>query len=625
MELVIYGTLAALVLGTTSIIIASIVQRKNQTTPPSTEGSCFDGNFWQRLGWIILSRLLTVITLGLAYPAAVCMLLRWECKHTVINGRRLKFTGRGAQLFGKYILWWLLSVITFGIYGIWLGLNMKKWTVEHTVYADDHTQAVSRFTGGVGGFLGIHLLAGFLTVFTVGIGAPWAKRMVIQWEMRHTYISGTRLGFTGKGGQLLGKYLLWGLLTVITLGIYGLFVPIRFLKWQYKHTGATPVESVPREKKASVGAILAVVGVGLLVIALVIGAILFTQPTRAVVKDTEVLSLHTVISGPSALIPSPADAENLPGNFEDSESYFTFDGNDFSFALDPALLPEELQQSDWAQTYFTANGTIGSTAYLDTEKDILYLDYSVENANCPTYLSIDSKQSGTGYAEPLCKIVSRGEGIHSVHYPYDRIPEYIYVMTFVHVGEGRYYFLPLHKQPLTVIAGTTDDLEAVRGEEDVPAGADSISLAGTWVAVGMPEASSGPADDIHSYFADCGYYVFSDDGTFEYEQLMMAKSDGWYHMGGGETSYSGDYQYDGTTLTLHFTTYYERYYDEELGYEMTRPVAYDCTEQFQFRLAEDGLTTDHSEHPRLGQLLTFEQRNTNDPILDMLSILTQNY
>lgn len=625
MEYVKYGLLAVVVLGALSIIITSIVQRKNKATPPSTEGSLFDGNFWQRLGWTILSRLVTVITLGLAYPAAVCMLLRWECKHTVINGRRLKFTGRGAQLFGKYILWWLLTIVTCGIYGVWLGLNMKRWTTKHTVYADDSTRAVSRFTGGIGGYLGIRLLAGLLTVFTLGIGASWAKCMIINWEMKHTYISSTHFGFTGRGGQLFGKYLLWGLLTVVTFGIYGLFVPIRFLKWQYAHTGATPVNNVPHEKKATVGAVLAVVGVGLLVIALVIGAILFTQPTRAVVKDTEVLSPYAVISGPGTVIPSPADAENLPGNFEDTVSYFAFDGNDFSFALDPALLPEELQQSDWAQTYFTANGTIGSTAYLDTEKDILYLDYSVENANCPTYLSIDSKQSGTGYAEPLCKIVSRGEGIHSVHYPYDQIPEYVYVMTFVHVGEGRYYFLPLHKQPLTVIAGTTDDLEAVRGEEDVPAGADSISLTGTWVAVGMPEASSGPADDIHSYFADCGYYVFSDDRTFEYEQLMMAKSDGWYHMGGGETSYSGSYHYDGATLTLYFTTYYERYYDEELGYELVRPVEMNATKEFRFRLAEDGQTTDVSEHPRLGQLLTFEQRNVNDPIQSMLSILTQAY
>ena len=76
--MIVIGLLCCLVFAIVAIVIASIVQKKNQHTP-STEGSCFDGNFWQRLGWTILARLITWCTLGIAYPAAVCMLLRWEC------------------------------------------------------------------------------------------------------------------------------------------------------------------------------------------------------------------------------------------------------------------------------------------------------------------------------------------------------------------------------------------------------------------------------------------------------------------------------------------------------------------------------------------------------------------
>ena len=53
-------------------------------------------------------------------------------KHTVIDGSRLVFDGTGSQLFGNYIKWFLLTIITFGIYGFWLSIKMKQWVVKHT-------------------------------------------------------------------------------------------------------------------------------------------------------------------------------------------------------------------------------------------------------------------------------------------------------------------------------------------------------------------------------------------------------------------------------------------------------------------------------------------------------------
>lgn len=613
---------------------------------PSTENSYFDGNFWQRLGRIIVSRFLTVITLGLAYPAAVCMLLRWECKHTVINGRRLKFTGKGAQLFGKYILWWLLTIVTFGIFGIWLGLNMKKWTVKHTVYADDDTGAVSRFTGGVGGYIGIRLLAGLLTVCTFGIGSAWAKRMILNWDTKHTYISGTQLGFTGRGGQLFGKYLLWGLLTVVTFSIFALFIPIKFLKWQYKHTGATPVEEVPGEGKASVGAIIAAVGIGLAVL-LVVGVVyaqfvlnvdFSDQITNS--QDLPTNQVMHVLNDAGMLTPTLADAQQLPGNFESCVSYAEIEGEAFSFTLDSSLIPDERQDESWIQTYFTASGKISSTAYWDMEQDILYLDYGVESANCTTYLSLDGSQTGTGHAQPLTQIVSGGKGIHSVYYPYDTAPEYVYVMAFAHMvdtsvsdtGEtdaGTYYFVTLHKQPLTVIVGTPDDLE-LTDPEDVfiePDNANSSSdLVGEWIILGAPEDNTVP-DTLYAAFANGGYYTFYEDGSFELESRTFAKDKdvGWFDVGGGEKSFKGTYQYDGITLTLHYTTTYKFVWDETTQNVEPQPVTMDETEQMQLQLNPDGMTAEASESPRFGTFVVFQKPSTDIYIEDILTILKEQY
>lgn len=203
-----------------------------------SECSYFDGNTWQLIGYRILSALVNTITLGIAYPWMLCMVQRWEAKHTVIHGRRLKFNGHGHQLIGKYLLWVFLTVITFGIYSIWLGLGMKKWVVKHTVYADEEQPVDSYFSGGAGGYFGIHILSFIITLFTLGIGKAWADKMVLCWEAKHTHIGGSPLEFNGTGGQLFVKYLLLVLLTPLTLGIYALFFTVIYMKWHIKHTEA---------------------------------------------------------------------------------------------------------------------------------------------------------------------------------------------------------------------------------------------------------------------------------------------------------------------------------------------------------------------------------------------------
>mgnify|MGYP003442964178 FL=1 len=57
------------------------------------------------------------------------MIYRWEAKHTVINGYRLAFDGKGAQLFGRYLLWLLLTILTVGLFLIVLANKIKKWKI----------------------------------------------------------------------------------------------------------------------------------------------------------------------------------------------------------------------------------------------------------------------------------------------------------------------------------------------------------------------------------------------------------------------------------------------------------------------------------------------------------------
>lgn len=94
--------------------------------------SYFDGSVLGNLGTNILTNLMIFFSLSIATPWAVCYRQRWVTQHTVVDGHRLTFDGTGGQLFGNYIKWFLLTIITCFIYSLWLAVNMQKWIAKHT-------------------------------------------------------------------------------------------------------------------------------------------------------------------------------------------------------------------------------------------------------------------------------------------------------------------------------------------------------------------------------------------------------------------------------------------------------------------------------------------------------------
>ncbi|WP_257155388.1 YjgN family protein [Bacillus cereus] len=88
------------------------------------------------MGWSILGALITVLTLGICYPWALCMVYGWKINHTVVDGHRMKFNGSAVGLFGNWIKWLLLTVITLGIYGFWVSIKLEDWKVKNTTFVN---------------------------------------------------------------------------------------------------------------------------------------------------------------------------------------------------------------------------------------------------------------------------------------------------------------------------------------------------------------------------------------------------------------------------------------------------------------------------------------------------------
>lgn len=107
---------------------------KKKKVASANQEVVFDGGGLDFLGTGILSFLVTFATFGLCAPWGICMYFKWETEHTVVNGKRMRFTGSAWGLFGLWLKWWALSVVTFGIYSFWMYPDLRKWIAKHTSF-----------------------------------------------------------------------------------------------------------------------------------------------------------------------------------------------------------------------------------------------------------------------------------------------------------------------------------------------------------------------------------------------------------------------------------------------------------------------------------------------------------
>lgn len=231
--------------------------------------SYFDGKLLELIGYRILGCLIILFTFGLASAWAEKLIIAYKIEHTVYNGKRLKFEGTGASLFVQMFKWIFLSIITLGIYSLWIPLKKENWIYSNTHFEDeDFIKGDSYFDGGLLGLIGVNLFTSILTIISFGLLYPFVICYKQKWLAKHTIINRKRLTFKGTSLSLVGHYLLWWLLTLITFGIFGLWLPIKIWQWQTKHTHLKLKDEI-EPKTSVVPAIIAIV-VGIIMVSIVI-------------------------------------------------------------------------------------------------------------------------------------------------------------------------------------------------------------------------------------------------------------------------------------------------------------------------------------------------------------------
>lgn len=115
-----------------AIAIKKWITKHTHFVGEQDDNSYFDGGILGFIGTNILAALVTVVPfVGFAWSNVIK--LRWETKHTVVDSRRLIFVGTVGNFFLKYLVWGILSIITLGIFALFVPVKNLRLEAENTI------------------------------------------------------------------------------------------------------------------------------------------------------------------------------------------------------------------------------------------------------------------------------------------------------------------------------------------------------------------------------------------------------------------------------------------------------------------------------------------------------------
>jgi uncharacterized membrane protein YjgN (DUF898 family) len=178
-----------------------------------------------------LAILLLYAFLFLMIPLIIHGSYKYRMAKTVWKGIRFGYTGNRAELFKLYLKWVFLTIVTFGIYGAWLSMNLRKYVVERIRVGD--ANFIYKGTGD--DYFILNLKGYFLTLITLGIYMFWWQKELFEYFVNNLELNrqGKRIYFrsSATGGGFFSLLIVNFLIIVFTLGLGFSWTVVRTLKY----------------------------------------------------------------------------------------------------------------------------------------------------------------------------------------------------------------------------------------------------------------------------------------------------------------------------------------------------------------------------------------------------------
>jgi uncharacterized membrane protein YjgN (DUF898 family) len=163
-------------------------------------------------------------------PLAIHGSYRYRFSRTSWRGIRFGYRGKLKELFVNFLKWTFLCIVTLGIYGCWMEINLRKYLIRNIRMGDVEFDYEGK---GTDYFL-LNLLGGFLTVITLGIYSFWYYKKLFSFYVDNIvlYKDGQKIRChaTLTAGDIFKVGIVNLLLMIFTLGLGYAWVVTRSLR-----------------------------------------------------------------------------------------------------------------------------------------------------------------------------------------------------------------------------------------------------------------------------------------------------------------------------------------------------------------------------------------------------------
>jgi len=167
----------------------------------------------------IVGALVFFFGISLIIPLAIHGSAKYRLSRSSWRGIHFGYRGKLNEFFKSYMYHWVLTIVTFGIYGAWFNVAIRKYIYENARFGN-----VQFSFHGRGGDLFLLRLKGiFLSIITLGIYLFWYMKELVEFELNNLKITQNgreiRVRTTISAGQIFSMIVVNYFIIVFTLGI----------------------------------------------------------------------------------------------------------------------------------------------------------------------------------------------------------------------------------------------------------------------------------------------------------------------------------------------------------------------------------------------------------------------
>ncbi|HJR99817.1 MAG TPA: YjgN family protein [Flavobacterium sp.] len=186
----------------------------------------------------LLGPLLFYGTLLVISPIAIHGSYRYRMSRSSWRGIRFGYRGDRNEFILLFFKWVFFTIITLGIYGPWMAINMRNYLLGNVRFGD----AGFDYDGDGADFFMLNLKGYFLTVITLGIYSFWWQKELFEYYVNNLSLKREdgkiHFNSTATGGDFFSLIMINGLILIFTLGLGYAWVVTRTMKFVFENIEA---------------------------------------------------------------------------------------------------------------------------------------------------------------------------------------------------------------------------------------------------------------------------------------------------------------------------------------------------------------------------------------------------